>query len=103
MTTEKMLPSDITLAGTRLLWREQVRPLRRSLWHTLARLLRRECRMFLTEEGSGRVLAKFTSFEDYRLFMAWLDSTHKWSFEMGREFVVAQHLSRPDASDDRTP
>lgn len=102
MTTTETPPSSIELAATRLLWREQLRSLPRSLRHALARLFRREVRMHLVDDATGTVLARFTSEEDCARFTEWLGHTHNWSFEMGREFVVAQHLSL-DALHDRTP
>ena len=95
------MTTDIEMAATRLLWREQARAMPRSLRYALRRLFRREPRMYLYDDATGTVLARFTSDADHLAFMAWLTRTHEWSFSMGKEFQVATYLAnRADAGAD---
>lgn len=98
------------VAATRLLWREQIVAVRRSLWFSLRRMLRREPRQYLTMDG--KVVARFTCVQDAAEFMTWVADTHEatlsFGVECGREAVVeqirkglsrVQSLGTPDAGD----
>ncbi len=84
-----MPPSDMNLdhlpdvVSARLLWREQVAALPRSLWHALRRLARREARYYLTIDG--KVVARFTADADSTALMTWLADTHSHAFDFGFE------------------
>lgn len=89
----------IELTATRLLWREQARALPRSMRYALRRLFRRESRLYLVDDATGTVLARFTTPGDGTRFLDWLDQTHTWAFNSGKEFIVANPVLGADPSD----
>lgn len=71
-------------AITRLLWREQIRALPRSLGATVRRLLRREPRWYYVVDG--RVVSRLTSAADYDILMQWIAQVHAETFHYGVYF-----------------
>lgn len=71
-------------AITRLLWREQVRALPRSLWAAVRRLLRLEPRWYYVIDG--RVAARLVSAEDRDDLLRWIARVHAETFHYGVGF-----------------
>jgi hypothetical protein len=92
---------------TQLLWRDQLAALPRALGRALRRLLRLECRQYLTI--NGQVVARFVSEVDARDFKQWIDETHTATFEYGyglaREVhsVGKNHVNLPPDAGDPGP
>ena len=90
---------------TRLLWREQLQALPRSLWHALLRLLRREPRWYYVIDG--RVIGRLVAEEDHRVLLEWVASVHAETFragqKFGREVADAIHERQADPGDAGPP
>ena len=75
-------PSDVLV--TRLLWRDQLRALGKSLRYSVARLLRREPRWYITHDGV--VIGRLVSSGDYADLLSWIGQTHSITFHQGMAF-----------------